>query len=495
MQYETVIPAEEACRCLLCDQAACTQACPHGIDPARLLRALRFENPVGAEAALKQNFACAECSAPCERACVRKANPIPIRRVLTALQENSSGRAQPAETPVDLSCDFLGVHLENPFLLSSSVVTDSYEKIARAFEMGWAGVCMKTLCDFKPHEASPRYAALPAEHGFCGFKNIEQLSGNSLQTDLDTIRRLKQCFPGKAVFVSIMGRTDEEWERLARLAEEAGADAIECNFSCPNMERAGLGDDIGQSPEAVACCTAAARRGCTIPLLVKLTPNVADMRPLAQAAMKSGADGIAAINTLKSLVGMDFDTYATAPSVRGVSGVGGYSGAAVKPVALRFVWEMASDPKLSNLPISGMGGITTWRDAVEFLLLGANHVQITTAVMQYGARIIDDLTDGLKWYLREKGMARLSDLQGRGVENVRELDELDRQTKLLPRFNRQKCLGCGRCSLSCRDGGHGALHMENGRPVLNVHACVGCHLCVLVCPAGAISPGGKRIGV
>ncbi len=493
MQYETTIPIEEVSRCLLCDNPACTKACPNKMDPAKILRSLHFDNPVGAAYSLNKNYGCATCNADCEKACVQQSNPIHIKHVLTALYEDSASWDSIPETSVDLSCDFLGVHLENPFLLSSSVVASTYEKIARAFDMGWAGACFKTICDFIPEEASPRYSALPAEHGFYGFKNIEQLSCNRLEEDLDIIRRLKQDYPNKVIIASIMGRNDEEWERLARLSEEAGADIIECNFSCPNMEQGGLGVDIGQSEEAVARCTIAARRGCKIPLLAKLTPNVADMRPFARVAMKNGADGIAAINTIKSLMGMNLDTYATEPSVRGMSGVGGYSGRAVKPIALRFVWEMASDPELNNVPISAMGGIDTWRDAVEFLLLGANHVQITTSVMQYGARIIDDLLDGLTWYMREKALTRLSDLQGLGVQNVTDLDVLNRNTKLLPRFNRKKCVGCGRCYLSCRDGGHEALRMVDGKPIMDPRTCVGCHLCVLVCPVKAISPYGKRI--
>lgn len=367
--------------------------------------------------------------------------------------------------------------------------------MARAFEAGWAGACFKTICDFIPHEASPRYSAVSNREGFSGFKNIEQLSCDSLEEDLDIIRRLKKDYPSKVIIASIMGRNDEEWERLSRLCEEAGADIIECNFSCPNMEERGLGSDIGQDLDAVARCTAAARKGCKIPLLAKLTPNVADMRPFAKAALDNGADGIAAINTIKSLMEMNLDTYSTEPSIKGLSAIGGYSGKAVKPIALRFILEMARDKELNNVPISGMGGIYTWKDAVEFLLLGANNVQITTAVMEYGNRIIDDLIDGLKWYLREKALTSVSDLYNLGVENVTDLDNLNRTQKQIPRFLRKKCVGCGRCVLSCKDGGHEALSMKNGKPIMDPKKCVGCHLCVLVCPKKDISPYGVRLDI
>lgn len=495
MIYETTFSKEDIGHCLLCDNAACTRACPKGIDPAALLRSIRFENIAGAAARINNMPGCENCDAPCEKSCIRPTYPVHIKDIICALKNDSKNFEPVPETPVDLSCDFLGVHMENPFLLSSSVVASTYEKISRAFDMGWAGACFKTLCTFIPQEASPRYSALEGEHGFYGFKNIEQLSSNSLKEDLEIIRRLKSSYPSKVIIASIMGRNEEEWALLARLSQEAGADIIECNFSCPNMEQNGLGADIGQSPEAIAKYTSAARKGCTVPLLAKLTPNVADIRPMAKAAMQNGADGIAAINTVKSIMGMNLDTYTTEPSVKGLSGVGGYSGKAVKPIALRFIWDIKSSPELGNVPVSGMGGIETWRDAVEFLVMGANHVQITTAVMQYGARIIDDLLEGLTYYMREKALFHVSELEGLGIRNVVELDKLNRKTKLLPKFKPDKCVGCGRCCISCRDGGHEAITMVGGRPRMNAKSCVGCHLCVLVCPIGAISPYGKRIDI
>lgn len=488
-----IFPRETANQCMLCFPSPCSDACPHSLDPAGLLRSVRFENEAGAVRGLPQQNICAQCSAPCEAACLRKDGPVQIRQFCSALHQEKDQLEPLSDEPVSLASTFCGVKLENPFLLSSSVVASSYEKIARAFEMGWAGACCKTICDFIPREASPRYSALSDGGSFYGFKNIEQLSCASLEEDLDVIRRLKRDYPSKVIIASIMGRDEAEWTRLARLVQEAGADMVECNFSCPNMEQDGLGVDVGQSPEAVERYTAAARRGCTIPLLAKLTPNVGDMRPMALAARRGGADGLAAINTVKSIMGMNLDTYATSPSVRGLSGVGGYSGRAIKPIALRFVWELASCPEWPHPPISGMGGIETWRDAVEFLLLGADHVQITTAVMQYGLRIIDDLIEGLTLYLREKALTSVTQLKGLGVENVAALEHLERESILLPRFDRSRCVGCGRCVLSCRDGGHEALTMRQGRPVMNPISCVGCHLCVLVCPVQAISGFGKRV--
>lgn len=493
MVYDATVPMEEVKRCILCHEASCSENCPKGAEPAQLIRSLYFHNEIGAASRIARENPCIDCSAPCEKACRLLDAPIKIRTILSALSEDQKQMEQLPLEPADLSCKFCGIRLENPFLLSSSVVASSYEMIARAFEMGWAGAAYKTLCDFIPREASPRFAVLRGDgKSFYGFKNIEQLSCNDMKKDLEIIARLKHDFPNKVIFASIMGRNEDEWTSLARRCEEAGADLIECNFSCPNMEQGGLGVDIGQSPELVAKYTAAARRGCSIPILAKLTPNVADMTPMAIAAIQNGADGLAAINTIKSIMGMNLDTYAAEPSVRGLSGVGGYSGKAVKPIALRFIWEMAAHPALKNVPITGMGGIETWEDAVDFLVLGAQNVQITTAVMQYGYRIIDDLLDGLSCYMGEKSITRVADLVGMGVDNVIALDELERGSIRYPKFLRKHCIGCGRCYLACRDGGHNAIEMKEDKPILRVQSCVGCQLCVAVCPNGAISGSSRR---
>jgi dihydropyrimidine dehydrogenase (NAD+) subunit PreA len=367
---------------------------------------------------------------------------------------------------------------------------------ARAFEAGWAGASFKTICSMEIHEASPRFSAVTGDNGsIIGFKNVEQLSDHSVEENMEIFRRLKENYPGKFILASIMGQDDEDWERLARLCEENGADAIELNFSCPNMAEGGLGSDIGQVPELVERFTAAARRGARIPILAKLTPNVDRMSPAAEAAMRGGANGIAAINTIKSIVGVNPHTYISSPAVHGMSAVGGYSGNAVKPIALRFIAEMGHDPALSDMHLSAMGGIETWKDALEFILMGAGSIQVTTAVMQYGYRIIDDLKAGLNLYLAEKGLDHVGDIRGAGLDYVSDTtDVLERDTILYPRFNSKKCIGCGRCVISCADGGHQAIRLTDERkPRMDASKCVGCHLCVLVCPQRAITSGGKRM--
>lgn len=456
-----------------------------------------MNNEVCAAASLPKGNPCAGCDAPCERACVKE-EKVPIRRLISKLAEEVKPCIDnvPPEDESALETDICGVRLENPFLLSSSVVASTYDMCARAFEAGWAGATFKTICAFEIHEASPRYSAIKGEGGaIIGFKNIEQLSVHSVPENLATFRRLKKEYPNKVIVASLMGRDDAEWADLARQCEENGADVIELNFSCPNMMDEVLGSAIGQNPELVERFTAAARRGAKIPILAKLTPNVEAMSPAAEAAMRSGASGVSAINTIKSIMVINPHTYISSPAVHGMSAVGGYSGNVVRPIALRFIAEMGRNPALSGMYISGMGGVETWVDALEFLLMGAGSIQITTAVLQYGYRIIDDLKSGLNYYLKEKGIKNVRELVGEGLEFVSEsTDALERDTIVYPKFDRSACIGCGRCEISCADGGHQAIRLnENRRPVLDPKRCVGCHLCVLVCPMEAILSSGKRV--
>ncbi len=483
-------------KCALCQNAPCTAACGR-LDPAGLLRSIWFDNEKAAASALPAQNPCLHCDAPCERACLRSGQ-VPIRDLIHRLYD----RVKPAlelpapEDEARLRTDLCGVPLENPFFLSSSVVASTYEMCARAFEAGWAGVAFKTICSFEIHEASPRFSAITGDNGtIIGFKNIEQLSDHSVAENMEIFRRLKQNYPTKCILASIMGQNDAEWESLARQCEENGADAIELNFSCPNMADGGLGSDIGQVPALVERFTAAARRGTKLPILAKLTPNVAAMSPAAEAAKRGGADGLAAINTIKSIIGVNPHTYISAPAVHGMSALGGYSGNAVKPLALRFIAELGQNPALSGMHLSAMGGVETWSDALEFLLLGGGTVQVTTAVMQYGYRIIDDLKSGLNNYLAEKGFDSVNRVRGLALPNVSDTTEiLERDTVLLPRFLRERCIGCGRCAISCADGGHQAIRLDaERRPVLDGKRCVGCHLCLLVCPERAIRPARRRI--
>ncbi len=493
---EPSIARADMIRCVLCDKAPCAEACGL-LDVDRLLRSIWFRNEQSAAQSVPAHNPCLVCPAPCERACVR-AGEVPIQDLINRLYYQVKPDCE-TSLPQDeerLRCDLCGIELENPFLISSSVVASTYEMCARALEAGWAGICFKTVCSLDIREASPRFSAVTGADGsIIGFKNIEQLSDHSVAENMEIFRRLKANYPSKFILASIMGKDEQEWGELARLCEENGADAVELNFSCPNMMEEGLGSDIGQIPELVERYTAAARKACHIPILAKMTPNVASMSPAAEAARRGGADGLSAINTIKSVVGVNPHTYVSAPAVHGRSAVGGYSGSAVKPIALRFIAELGQNPALAGMHISGMGGVETWQDALEFILLGSGTVQVTTAVMQYGFRIIDDLKQGLNLYLAEKGVASVREIVGLGLDTLSSTTEtLERDTIVYPHHIRERCIGCGRCEISCRDGGHQAIRLDkNRRPVLNGKACVGCHLCVLVCPQKALVPSARRI--
>ena len=397
----------------------------------------------------------------------------------------------------DLSVTFLGVKFENPFCLSSSPVGNCYEMCKKAYEVGWGGVVFKTIGpkSYFIDEVSPRFDKLDKEDTpFVGFKNMEQIAEHSLEENLADLRKLKKEFPNKVLIASIMGNDEKTWEDLARMVEEAGADMIEMNLSCPQMTSHAMGSDVGTNPELCKKYCQAVKRGSKLPMMAKMTPNITDMVPVALACLEGGADGIAAINTIKSICNIDLDKKVGLPIINGKSSISGYSGKAVKPVALRFIQQMRQDPRLANLEISGIGGIETWEDAAEFILVGATTLQVTTGIMQYGYRIVDDLILGLKIYMKEHNYHKVSDFIGIAKTNLIHNDELDKDTIEYPRFNKDKCIGCGRCYISCRDGGHHAIKFgEDRRPILDGSKCVGCQLCRLVCPKCAIEKAIKRV--
>ena len=449
---------EEAARCLLCENAPCSRACGKG-DVARAIRAVRFGNEGIARQWLE---GCEEADLEkAEQACIHYDSPIRIREMVNQLPE-----AARADLP-SLAIDFCGIPCENPFFLASSSICTNYEMVARA-----------------------RFDVLHREGDkgdFTALRNMEQLSENPAEVDFDILSRLKKDYPNKIVVASIMGSTEEQWIELAKMAEAAGVDAVELNFSCPQMRLTGMGSDVGQDPELVTFYTAYVKHAVSIPVIPKMTPNITLMSNPAMGAYFAGADAISAINTIKSV------TMDERAEVSGQWTVSGLSGRAVKPIAQRFILEMAKNPVMNNLKLSGIGGIETWRDALEFIQLGCSNLQVCTAVMQYGYRIIDDLKLGLQRYMASRGITKLSTLVGERLSSFVTPNDLDRDTVVYPIFNSDKCIGCGRCYISCMDGGHQAITFGDDRkPHLVGTKCVGCHLCRLVCPTGAIGVS-KRV--
>ena len=474
-------------KCALCYDAPCKKIYKN-VDPERIIRELRFENDKGARLFIKDNYL--EKDINCNEKCPCNVN------IDYILDEVAHSNYEKIDLDVDIKTHICGIELENPFLLSSSIVGSTYDMCKRALEAGWAGVVFKTICPFEINEASPRYSQLENwDTSFTGFKNIEQLSQHTVEEDCSILKKLKEEFPNKVIIASIMGRNENEWEEVARQVTKTGCDAIELNFSCPNMEIKGTGSDIGQSPDTVEKYTLAARKGTNLPLIAKMTPNITDITIPAIAAKKGGANGISAINTIKSITNINFNSLTPEPDINGKSSIGGYSGRAVKPIALKMITDLTTNEKLSDMDISGIGGIYTYKDAIEFMLLGASNIQLTTAVMEYGYRIIDDLILGLKIFMKENNFNKVNDFIGISKKCIVDAENIERNTILFPKFNYEKCIGCGRCFISCNDGGHSAIKFDTieRKPKLDGSRCVGCHLCKLVCPMHAIETVNTRI--
>jgi dihydropyrimidine dehydrogenase (NAD+) subunit PreA len=390
----------------------------------------------------------------------------------------------------DLSSNFLGIAAPNPFWLASAPPTDKQYNINRAFEAGWGGVVWKTLGEDPPvvNVNGRRYGALlGTSRNLIGFNNIELISDRMLEVNLREIRQVKRDWPERAVLVSLMVPCNEEsWKRIIPMVEDTGADGIELNFGCPHgMSERGMGSAVGQVPEYVEMVTRWCKQYSRLPIMPKLTPNVTNILAPARAAKSGAADAVSLVNTISALMGVDLDIMAPSPSVDGKAAHGGYCGPAIKPVALRMVGEIARDAECGGMPISGIGGIANWRDAAEFMALGASNVQVCTAAMVFGFKIVQEMIDGLNNWMDAKGYATLHDFVGKAVPNFVDWEHLNLNETIKARINQDLCIQCGRCHIVCEDTSHQAISKEkNGQRHFEVldSECVGCNLCVHVCP-------------
>lgn len=412
----------------------------------------------------------------------------------------------------DLKTDFLGISSPNPFWLASAPPTDKEYNVRRAFEAGWGGVVWKTLGSEGPPVVNvngPRYGAIfGADRRLLGLNNIELITDRPLQTNLDEIARVKADYPDRAIIVSLMVPCEEhEWRAILPRVAETGADGIELNFGCPHgMSERGMGAAVGQVPEYIEMVTRWCKMYYDKPVIVKLTPNISDIRPPAQAAKNGGADAVSLINTINSITSVNLDLMCPEPAIDGKGSHGGYCGPAVKPIALNMVAEIARDAKMRGLPISGIGGVTNWRDAAEFMALGCGNVQVCTAVMTYGFKIIEEMCSGLSQWMDEKGYDNISDFVGRAVPNVTDWKYLNLNYIAKAKIDQDACIKCGRCYAACEDTSHQAISINEGRVFEVIDAeCVACNLCVEVCPvencismvemaAGSVDPRtGKEV--
>lgn len=385
---------------------------------------------------------------------------------------------------VDLSVEFCGLKFSNPFLLSSAPPTAWGEGIMRAFAQGWGGAVTKTIGPegMPVEDVKPRFSVLRSHRGdIIGFENFELISKRPLKQWLQEIREIKAKFPAQILIASIMApMVREEWQKLALAVQEAGADALELNLSCPHgMPEQGMGAAIGQDPAFTQQVTGWVKEVVRIPVLVKLTPNVTDILVTARAAQVGGADGITAINTVQCLSGIDLDTFEPQPAVSGMTAYGGYSGLAIKPIGLRCVSQIAANV---DLPVSGSGGISAWSHALEYLLVGASTVQVCTEVMLRGYGIIKDMLQGMEWYLASKGIYKLDDIIGKALPRITRHEELSREYRVVAEMEQANCTGCGRCVTACLDAGYSALAIDStGKAAVNPNLCDGCSLCTHVC--------------
>lgn len=390
----------------------------------------------------------------------------------------------------DLTNDFLGIKSTNPFWLASAPPTDKQYNVERAFRAGWGGVVWKTLGEDPPIvNVSSRYGAV-AYNGtrVAGFNNIELITDRPLEINLREIKEVKKAWPDRAVIVSLMVPCEEEsWKAILKRVEETDADGIELNFGCPHgMSERGMGSAVGQVPEYVEMVARWCKQHSRMPVIVKLTPNITNILGPARAAKRGGADAVSLINTIQSIVSVDLDLMAPEPTVDGKGTHGGYCGPAVKPIALRMVAEIARDPECQGMAISGIGGVSTWREAAEFISMGAGNVQVCTAAMTHGFKIVEDMANGLSNWMDEKGYRTTAGFHGRAVPNFVDWQHLNINFKTIADIDQDLCIQCGKCHIACEDTSHqsiAALRADGQRRYEVIEEeCVGCNLCMHVCP-------------
>lgn len=397
----------------------------------------------------------------------------------------------------DLSINFAGIRSPNPFWLASAPPTNSGYQVQRAFEAGWGGAVWKTLGDPVLNVTSRFSANHFNGKRVAGFNNIELITDRPLEENLKEIYETKKRFPNNPIIASLMVEPErEKWHEIVKRVQDVGVDGFELNLGCPHgMSERGMGSAVGQHPDLVEKTIMYAKEVSEVPVIVKLTPNITDITVTAKAAERGGADAISMINTINSLSGVDLDTWNTIPNVDGKGAHGGYCGPAVKPIALNMVGECARNPEM-NIPISGIGGISDWQDAAEFMLMGAGGLQVCTAAMHHGFKIVEDMVDGLNNYLDEKNISSVNEIIGRSVEKYTDWSNLNLNHNTVARINNDICINCNKCHISCEDSAHQCIDIlkdGKGKEYLEVQEeeCVGCNLCAIVCPVeGAIEMVG-----
>lgn len=389
----------------------------------------------------------------------------------------------------DLTTNFIGIKSPNPFWLASAPPTDKKYNVERAFEAGWGGVVWKTLGSEGPPVVNvngPRYGAIwGADRRLLGLNNIELITDRPLQVNLQEIKEVKRKWRDRALIISLMVPCDEEsWKDILMRIEDTEADGVELNFGCPHgMAERGMGSAVGQVPEYIEMVTRWVKQYSRMPCIVKLTPNITDVRKPAEAAKRGGADAVSLINTINSITSVNLDSFSPEPMIDGKGTHGGYCGPAVKPIALNMVAEIARSEATRGLPISGIGGITTWRDAAEFMALGAGNVQVCTAAMTYGFKVVQEMISGLSQYMDEKGMTSTAELVGKAVPNVTDWQFLNLNYVTKAVIDQDACIKCGRCYAACEDTSHQAIAMSADRTfTVKEEECVACNLCIDVCP-------------